>query len=258
MKSMLALVGKELHLYFISPIAYVVAMVFLAVSDFLFYLQIQLFSDLSMQMMQMQGSEPLLNVHEAVFLPTFKNMSFILLLIMPLLTMRLFAEEKKGRTAELLMTSPITITQIILGKFIASMTVYATLLLLSLHLPLLLSVWVEVYWQPLFASYLGLFLLGGVFIAMGLFASALTENQIIAAVISFGILIVLWVVGVAGAGGHNSGDLLGIVLGYISLSQHLDGFVKGLVSTRSLTYFISMTLLGLFMTYRVVESERWT
>lgn len=256
MKNIFTLIEKELRLYFISPIAYVVAMVFLAVSDFLFYMQIRFFSDLStLQMMQMQGDIPELIIHEAIFLPTFRNMSFILLLIMPLLTMRLFAEEKKGRTTELLMTSPITITEIILGKFFASMIVYLLLLILSLHLPLMLSIVTEISWAPLFTSYLGLFLMGGVFLSMGLFASSLTENQIIAAVIGFGILIGLWIVGVSG---HNAGNgMLGEVASYLSLSRHLDNFIKGLISSRSVTYFISMTLLGLFLTYRVVESERW-
>ena len=255
MRNILTLIGKELHLYFISPIAYVVAMVFLAVSDFLFYSQIRFYSGLSLQMMQFQGNMPELNIHDAIFRPTLMNMSVILLLIMPLLTMRLFAEEKKGRTNELLMTSPITITEIVLGKFLAAMTVYLLLLILSLHLPLILSVATEVSWKPLLSSYLGLFLMGGVFLAMGLFASSLTENQIIAAVISFGILIGLWLTGATahGAGGSAAAE----VANYLSMLDHLDNFVKGLISTRDLTYFLSMTALGLFLTHRVVESQRW-
>ena len=255
MKNILTLVGKELHLYFISPIAYVVAMVFLSISDFLFYKQIQYFSGLSLRMMQFQNNLPELNLHDAVFRPTLFSMSIILLLIMPLLTMRLFAEEKKEHTNELLMTSPITITEIVLGKFIAALGVYLLLLLLSLHLPLMLSLAVDVSWKPLFTSYLGLSLMGSVFLAMGLFASALTENQIIAAVISFGILIGLWMVG---ASVHTVGETaLGQVANYLSMSAHLEQFVKGLISSRSLTYFISMTVLGLFLTHRVVESQRW-
>jgi len=255
MKNIITLVGKELHLYFISPIAYVVAMVFLAVSDFLFYNQIRYFSGLSMRMMQFQNNLPELNIHDAVFRPTLFNLSIILLLIMPLLTMRLFAEEKKEHTNELLMTSPITITEIVFGKFIAALAVYVLLLVLSLHVPLILSIVVDISWKPLFASYLGLFLMGSVFLAMGLFASSLTENQIIAAVISFGILIGLWMIGAATHGvGENA---LGQVANYLSMSAHLDQFVKGLISSRSLSYFISMTALGLFLTHRVVESQRW-
>lgn len=255
MRNILTLMNKELRLYFFSPIAYVVAMVFLSVSGFLFYNQIQYFSGLSMRMMQFQNHLPELNIHDAVFRPTLFNMSFILLLIMPLLTMRLFAEEKKEHTSELLMTSPITITEIILGKFLASLVVYSLLLVLSLHLPLMLSFAVDISWKPLFASYLGLFLMGSVFLAMGLFASALTENQIIAAVISFGILIGLWM---AGASAHSMGEsALGQLANTLSMSSHLDQFIKGLISTRSLGYFISMTVLGLFLTHRVVESQRW-
>jgi len=255
MKNILTLVGKELHLYFISPIIYVVAMVFLAISDFLFYNQIRFYSGLSMRMMQFQDNLPQLNIHDAVFSPTLFNMSFILLLIMPLLTMRLFAEEKKGRTNELLMTSPITITEIVFGKFFAAMLVYLLLLVLSLHLPLMLSIVVSVSWQPLFSAYLGLFLMGGVFLSMGLFASSLTENQIIAAVISFGILIGLWMIS---ASVHTAGEsAVGVIVNYLSLIGHLDHFVKGLISSRDVTYFISMTALGLFLTHRVVESQRW-
>lgn len=255
MRNILTLMEKELRLYFFSPIAYVVAMVFLSVSDFLFYNQIQYFSGLSMRMMQFQNNLPELNIHDAVFRPTFFNMSFILLLIMPLLTMRLFAEEKKEHTNELLMTSPITITEIVLGKFFASLVIYTLLLVLSLHLPLMLSFAVDISWKPLFTSYLGLFLMGSVFLAIGLFASALTENQIIAAVISFGILIGLWM---AGTSAHSVGEsALGHIANYLSMSQHLDQFIKGLISTRSLSYFISMTVLGLFLTHRVVESQRW-
>ncbi len=255
MRNILTLMGKELRLYFISPIAYVVAMVFLAISDFLFYNQIQYFSGLSMRMMQFQNNLPELNIHDAVFRPTLFNMSFILLLIMPLLTMRLFAEEKKEHTDELLMTSPITITEIVFGKFIAALVVYLLLLVLSLHLPLMLSLAVDISWGPLFTSYLGLFLMGAVFLSMGLFASALTDNQMIAAVISFGILIGLWMVG---ASVHTAGEsALGQVANYLSISSHLDQFIKGLISSRSVTYFISMTALGLFLTHRVVESQRW-
>ncbi len=255
MKNISTLVGKELQLYFISPIAYVVAMVFLAISDFLFYNQIQYFSGLSMRMMQFQNDLPELNLHDAVFQPTLLNMGVILLLIVPLLTMRLFAEEKKEHTSELLMTSPITITEIVFGKFIAVMFVYLLLLILSLHVPLMLSVAVDVSWKPLFASYFGLFLMGGVFLSFGLFASALTENQMIAAVISFGILIGLWMVGTSV---HAAGEsAFRVVVNYLSISSHLSQFVKGLISSRSITYFVSMSALGLFLTHRVVESQRW-
>ena len=255
MRNILTLAGKEMKLYFISPIAYVVGMVFLAISDYLFYLQVGLYSSLSMQMMRFQGNLPQLNIHQAVFLPTFLSMSIILLLIMPLLTMRLIAEEKKTKTNELLLTSPLTITEIVLGKFLAAWTIYFLLLALTLHMPILLGVFTQITWKPLLSSYLGLFLMGGVFLAIGLFASSLTENQIVAAVISFGILIGFWLIGVSA---QNAGESpAGQVATYLSLLAHLENFVKGLIDTRDLTYFVSMITLGLFLTHRVVESQRW-
>lgn len=255
MKNILTLAGKELKLYFISPIAYVLAMVFLMVSNYLFHSQVFFYSRLSSQAMQFQGNLPQLNLHEILFRPTFLNMAIILLLIMPLLTMRLLAEEKKGRTTELLMTSPLTITEIVLGKFLAAWVIYALLLGLTLHLPVMLSTFTQVAWKPLIASYLGLLLLGGVFLSMGLFASSLTENQIVAAVISFGILIGFWLIGLTAQ--TMSDSPAGELFSYLSLLEHLDNFVRGLVNTRDLTYFISLTILGLFLTHRVVESQRW-
>ncbi|HZR45452.1 MAG TPA: ABC transporter permease [Candidatus Manganitrophaceae bacterium] len=255
MRNILTLSGKELKLYFISPIFYVVGMVFLAVSDYLFYLQVNIYSSISMQMMRFQGNLPQLNIHQAVFVPTFLSMSIILLLIMPLLTMRLFAEEKKGRTTELLLTSPVTITEIVLGKFLAAWTVYLILLGLTLHMPILLGLFTQITWKPLLSSYLGLALMGAVFLAIGLFASSLTENQIVAAVISFGILIGFWLIGVSA---QSAGEgAFGQVTTYLSILSHLENFVKGLIDTRDLTYFVSMATLGLFLTHRVVESQRW-
>lgn len=255
MRNIMTLIGKEMKIYFISPIAYVVAMVFLVVSDYLFYNQILFYSSLSTQMMRFQGNLPQLNIHQAVFRPTFLNMSIILLLIMPLLTMRLFAEEKKGRTTELLLTSPLTITEIVLGKFLAAWIIYFLLLALTLHMPILLGLFTQIAWKPLLSSYLGLLLMGGVFLSVGLFASSLTENQIVAAVISFGILIGFWLIGLSAQ--NAEGTSAGEVVKYLSLLDHLDNFVKGLIDTRDLTYFISMTTLGLFLTHRVVESQRW-
>jgi ABC-2 type transport system permease protein len=122
-------------------------------------------------------------------------------------------------------------------------------------MPILLGMFTQITWKPLLASYLGLFLMGGVFLAIGLFASSLTENQIVAAVISFGILIGFWLIGVSA---QNAGESpMGQVATYLSLLAHLDSFVKGLIDTRDLAYFISMMMLGLFLTHRVVESQRW-
>jgi ABC-2 type transport system permease protein len=248
------LIAKEMRLYFISPIVYVVAAVFLLVSDYLFYGQIVFYSAISTQMMQFQQNLPQINLHTAVFRPTFMNMSIILLFIVPLLTMRLFAEEKRGRTFELLFTSPITITEMILAKFLSAFLVYLLLLTLTLHVPLILSVFTVVPIQPLLTAYLGLALMGGVFVAFGLFASTTTENQIISAVVSFGILIGLWLIGGGQGGGSTPFDE---AIRFLSMVQHLDNLVKGLLDTRDISYFVSMIVLGLFLSHRMVESTRW-
>jgi ABC-2 type transport system permease protein len=230
-------------------------MVFLLVTDYLFYSQIVYFSSLSTQMMQFQQNLPQLNIHNVVFRPAFMNMGVILLLLVPLLTMRLVAEEKKGRTMEFLLTSPLTIMEIVLSKFLAAFGLYLLLLALTLHVPLILVTITTVPMKPLLTSYLGLALMGGVFISFGLFASTLSENQIVAAVVSFGILIGLWLIG---AGGEEAASTpMGAVVNFLSLIPHLDNMVKGLLDTRDLSYFITMILLGFFLSHRVVESSRW-
>ncbi|MEK7702940.1 MAG: ABC transporter permease [Nitrospirota bacterium] len=259
MRNIAPLIGKELRLYFISPIAYVLAMVFLLITDFLLYMQINFFANMASRMMQIQESMPDVNIHQIVFQPSFMNMGIILLLMVPLLTMRLFAEEKKGRTMELLLTSPLTITEIILAKFLAAFLVYLILLALTLHVPLILSAFITIPIQPLLVSYLGLALMGAVFVAFGLFASTLTENQMIAAVSAFGISIGLWLVGAGdqSALGGGEGTPLSSVLNFLSLVDHLNNMTRGLIDTKDIGYFVSMTLLGLFLSHRVVESSRW-
>ncbi len=255
MHNILTIAGKELRVYFISPIFYVVAGVFLLISDFLFFRIASVYSELSIRTMQIQGVLPQLNLHQSLFRPTFLNTAVVLLLIMPMFTMRLFAEEKKARTAELLLTSPISVTELVMGKYLAAVLVYLLLLLATLHIPIMMSFFAGVEWKPLAASYLGMFLLGSLFLAFGLFASSLTENQIIAAAVSLGIFLFLWLIGIlAQAAG---GGAWGAVAGYFSIIEHLDNFTKGLIDSRDVTYFLSAMILGLFLTHRVVESQRW-
>ncbi len=258
MKSIAAIVGKEMRLYFSSPIVYVLAAVFLMITDFLAYLQIVNYSNLATQMMRFQQDLSQLNIHKFVFQPSFGNMAFILLLMVPLLTMRLISEEKKGRTMELLLTSPLSITEIVLGKFMAAFSVYLILLAMTLHLPLILATFTTIPMKPMISSYLGLAMMGGVFVSVGLFASTLSENQIVSAVTSFGILIGLWVIGAGGAeSGGGAQAPMDAVLNFLSLGLHLDNMLKGLIDTRDISYFISLTLMGLFLSHRVIESTRW-
>lgn len=255
MRNIATIVSKELKSYVISLNVYLVAMVFLAITDFLFYQLALRYSFISTQLLRTPEMAPQVNLHDMVFRPVYHNMSVILIFIVPALTMRLFAEEKKSRTTELLMTSPISITELVLGKFLAVYIVYGILLALTLHMPLILSGFSEVNWRPLLATYLGLLLLGGVFTSLGLFASSLTENQIIAAVISFGMFLLLWLIGITA---QNAGSTqIEAVVRYLSIIEHFDNFTRGLLDSRDLVYFVSLITLGLFSTHRVLESQRW-
>ena len=250
-----AIVRKEIRTYFVSPVAYVVTSVFLLLMGLLSYLAVLTVSNRSQQMLRLQGNLPDLNINEMVFRPVFYNMAVVLLLVVPILTMRLFAEEKKLKTMELLLTSPVTVTDIVAGKFIAAMTVLSGMLALSAAAPVALAPYAEFRWTPILTAYLGVLLLGGLFLSAGLLASGLTENQIIAVILSFGALLLLWLCGWAGQ--LLSESTLGKVLFYLSPIDHFEHLVKGLVETKDLVYFAAGIALGLFLTHRVIDSQRW-
>lgn len=206
-------------------------------------------------MLRGQGNLPELNLNEIVFRPVFYNMAVVLLLVVPILTMRLFAEEKKLKTMELLMTSPVTVTDIVVGKFFAAFAVFAGMLALTAVGPLALAPFAPFRWEPILTAYLGVLLMGGLFLSAGLLASGLTENQIIAVILSFGGLLLFWLFGWAGQVFAES--VVGKVLTYLSPLEHFEHLVKGLVTTSDLVYFTAGILFTLFLAHRVIESQRW-
>ena len=181
--------------------------------------------------------------------------SILLLLLSSVLTMRLLAEEKKLGTLELLLTAPIRDSEIIMGKFLGSLGILMVMLVLTLYYPFLLWIFGDPDWGPIASGYLGLFLLGCASLSVGLFASSLTSNQIVAAVVSGGILGSLWSVGMAA-------DLLpqalGEVVSYVSLYYHFPGFMRGLIDTRGIIYYVSISVLFLFLAIRSLENSRWS
>jgi ABC-2 type transport system permease protein len=247
--------GKELRSYFMSPVAYVVIAMFLLIVGVLTYLAAVQASTIAMQQMQVKAVIPELHVNELVFRPVFGNLAIILLLLLPMLTMRLFAEERKMRTLELLMTSPITVTEIVLGKYLAATVIFGGMVALTGVTPVMLSFFTQIDWLPLGAAYFGLFLMGSLFLSVGLFASALTENQIIAVFVSFGILLLFWMVGWAAESWQ--GQPIGQLLLYLSIVDHFDPFVKGLIDSRDIVYYITSIMFWIFLTHRVIESQRW-
>lgn len=187
--------------------------------------------------------------------PMLYNAAFILMLASPVLTMRLVSEEKKSRTIELLLTSPVSPAEIIVGKFLACFILYLVLIVLTLQYPLILSFYsAEFDLGPVYSGYVGLILIGSAFISLGLFASTLTENQIIAAMISFGGLILFWVFGWAK---HVLENSFGEILGNLSVFDRYSEFLRGVIDSGNVIFFLVFTFTWLFLATRVLESDRW-
>lgn len=250
-----AIIAKELRSYFVSPVVYVVGAVFLLIVGLLAYLYTVFAGAQAIQLIQMQGGQAQINLNDLVFRNLFASVRFVLLIVLPILTMRLFAEERKLRTFEFLMTSPIGLNEIVAGKFMSVFLVFLGLLGLTGLIPLTLSLFSDFDWYPLLTAYLGLALLGALFLSVGLLASALTENQIVAAFISFGLLLLLWLL--AGLGSLLGDTSAGQIVSYLSFMEHYDHLVRGLVDTKDLVYFVSALVLMLFLAHRVVDSTRW-
>ena len=252
--SFLAVLRKELAIYFTTPIFYITGFFFLLLGGYFFYANTLYYSLVSFQAAQNIQLASHLTPLQMVFRPLFATLAVVLLLLVPLLTMRLLAEEKKAGTAELLFTYPLTDWAIILGKFLAVLLIYAILLGFTVVYALAFSVVGRLDWGSLVTGYLGMFLLGGACLALGLFASSLTENQIIAAVSAFALLLLFWIIGWQqdiGAPGW------GGFFGALSMMDHYDSFIRGVIDTRDLVYYLSFIYFFLFLTKRQLESRRW-
>lgn len=254
MRNIWAICKKEIKTYFHSPIAYVIITVFLLLTGFFFNSLIGWFNSQAIQLARNPAYYQQLNINQMVFSPLFHNVSIILLLSIPLLTMRLFSEEKKIKTDELLYTSPLSINQIILGKYFASLFVLLVMLLLTWIYVLFTFFYGNPEFMPLLTGYFGLFLTGAAFIALGIFYSSLTENQIVSALLTFGTLLMLLVLNWAA---FSATGFWKDVLNYLSFSQHFDNMTRGILDTSDLAYYFSLIFFGLFMTHSVIQSRRW-
>tara|TARA_B100000676_G_scaffold140609_1_gene139237 strand:- start:699 stop:1334 length:636 start_codon:yes stop_codon:yes gene_type:complete len=208
----------------------------------------------SMQSGQFQQMGMALNINEMVIEPSFQNMAVVLLLIIPIVTMRSFAEEKKSKTFRLLLSSPVDLKEIIWGKFLACMIVITLMVLISSYSIGFLFMIGEPDIGPVLTGYLGILLTAGCYVSVGIFASSLTENQIVAAVITFGFSLFMWVIG---WGSQAANSTTGQVLEYLSVIEHMDRFLKGMIETSDLTYYLSFIIFGLFLCYRTLDSNRW-
>jgi ABC-2 type transport system permease protein len=250
-RNIIAIADKELRSYFASPIAYIIVGFFALPFGVFFYLYLEAFLRQIMQMAQFGGS---LNVNQQVIRLVLQNASVIILFVMPMITMRTYAEEKRSGTIELLLTSPVTDFQIIVGKFLGALGLYIAMLLVTLLYIAILFVYGHPEWRPLVAAYLGLLLMGGAFLSLGLFISSTTDNQIVAGIISFVVFLLLWIVGWFA---DSAGPTIGPITSWLSITEHFEDFSKGVIDTKHVLYYLSLITFGLFLTAKSVDSERW-
>ena len=254
MRSAWIIAKRDLGSFFNSPIFYVVTTVFLIIYSFMFFNILNFFSFQSFQARQLQAMGMNLNLNEMVIEPSLQNMSVILLMVIPIITMRSFADEKKMKTFRLLLSSPVHLREIILGKFLACMIVVAVMISISSYSVGFLFLLGEPEPGPIVTGYLGILLMAGCFVSVGIFASSLTDNQIVAAVLTFGFSLFMWIIGWSA---QAAGSTTGQVLQYLSIVDHLERFLKGLVNTSDLVYYLSFILFSLFLCHRVLDSNRW-
>jgi ABC-2 type transport system permease protein len=202
----------------------------------------------------MRGQMMPMNVNEEVIRPLLSNVSVIGLFLIPMITMRLFAEEKRTGTIELLATSPVSDVQVILGKWLAAMVMYASMLLLTALNFLFIFKYGRPDWKPLVIGYLGLLLQAGALLAIGTFISTLTKNQIIAGGATFGVCLLLWIL--EWVSGYETATWAR-VLSYMSVITHFESFSKGLLDSKDTIFYVTLIFLGLFLTARSMESLRW-
>jgi ABC-2 type transport system permease protein len=254
MRNILAIAQKELRSYFASPIAYITIGFFALLYGYFYVAILAYFVRQSMQMGQFGGGPQALNINQVLIRQLFQNVTILILFIMPMVTMRTYSEEKRSGTIELLLTSPVTDFQIVMGKFLGAMGLYAAMLAVTLFHLGVLFVFSRPEWKPIVTSYLGLLLFGGCFVSVGLFISSLSKNQIVAGSVTFVIFLLLWVINWIGSFAGPTGDKL---TAYLSIVDHFDDFSKGVVDTTHLIYYLSFITFGLFLTAKSVDSERW-
>jgi ABC-2 type transport system permease protein len=252
MRNIIAIADKELRSYFASPIAYIIIGLFSLLFGWFFYMYLMVFVQQSEQMQQFGGSAA--NINQQMIRGVLLNSAVIILFVMPMITMRTYSEEKRSGTIELLLTSPVTDPEIIIGKFLGALALYAAMLLVTMVYIAILFRIGNPEWRPIVAGYVGLLLMGGCFLSTGLFISSLTKNQIVAGFLTFATFLMLWVINWMG---ESSGPTTRDVLNYLSITEHFDDFSRGIIDTKHVVYYLTFITFGLFLTAKSVDSERW-
>jgi len=253
MRNIFVIFRKEIRSYFVSPIAYLLLTMFALIFGFFFWNALGYFVLMGMEE-QMRGQAFPMNLNEQIIRPLLSNVSVIGLFFIPMITMRLFAEEKRSGTIELLATSPVRDIEVIVGKWLAALTLYAGMLLFTAINFAFLFKYGNPDWKPLAIGYLGLLLQAGGLLAIGTFISTLTKNQIIAGAATFGICLLLWVL--EWVSGYETATWAQ-VLAYMSVITHFESFAKGVLDIKDTIFYLTVIFLGLFFTSRSMESLRW-
>jgi ABC-2 type transport system permease protein len=253
MRNIFTIARKEIESYFTSPVAYLLMTLFGLLTAFVFYSAVAYFVIAGLRS-QAMGQGQAMSVNDYVVGPVFSNISVFGLFLLPLITMRLFAEEKRTGTIELLLTSPIADWEIVIGKFIGAVTMYLCVLFLVVCDISLLFVWGSPDWRPILAGLLGMILQASCILAIGTFISSLTKNQIIAGAATFAVCLLLfvlnWVSSYNDAGWAQA-------IAYCSIMTHYEPFAKGIIDTKDVVFYLSFIFFGLFLTKRSLESLRW-
>lgn len=250
-RNITTIAGKELRSYFGSPVAWVMMGLFAVLFAYFYNVYLAVFlSPLRSQF----GAPPVQNVNSEMIRPLLQNASVLILFLLPMMTMRTYSEEKRSGTIELLLTSPVTDLEIILGKFLGAVGLYGALLAVTaLYIGLLFGVGSPEF-SPILSGYLGLLLLGSCFISMGLFISSLTKNQMVAGAATFVVALMFWIISWFA---DSTGPTTAAILNYLSVTQHFDDFGKGVIDTKHIVFYLSFIAFGLFLTLKSVDSERW-
>ena len=253
MRNILAIAQKELRSYFASPIAYIVIGMFIFVYGYFYAVMFGFFIQAGMQSPP-GGQAPPLNINQDMLRPVIQNMLVVMLFVLPMITMRTYAEEKRSGTIELLLTAPLTDWEIILGKFFGAMGLYAAMLVATLPHIGILFIYGNPEWKPIVTAYLGLLLIGGCFISVGLFISSTTKNQMVAGAATFVVALMFWIINWFA---DSVGPTASSILTYLSITQHFEDFGKGVIDTKHLVFYLSFIVFGLFLTLKSVDTERW-
>jgi len=253
MKNILLICFKEFKGYFVSPIGYAVMALFGLIFGFGFYTATRDMVQLGFRA-QMMGQQQPMSVNEQVIRPLLGFAGTIALFLIPMITMRLVAEEKRTGTIELLLTSPIRDIDIILGKWLGAVLLYMSVLGMSVLNIAMLFMWGKPDLKPVLVAYLGLLLQGGCLLAIGIFVSTTTRNQIVAGGVTFFVSLLLWLLSWFTA---FESTVASQVISYLSIVTHMDSFSKGVIDSKDIVFYLSMIFFSLFLTSRSMESLRW-